>query len=131
MALLFSFFVQVDTDRAKQLAGAAGVRSLPTFQIFRRGVKVDELVGADSGALRSMIGAAIAASDVSTIAAAPTDDCKSVIDRVIAPRLGGAESGTGAKGAKLGAIFRKLGSLDAVLREHASTAVQRLGMSER
>ena len=119
-----ALFAKVNTDKAKQLAGAAGVRSLPTFQLFRRGVKVDEMSGADPAALRSMINAAIAAGDAATAAGAGDADlgmpadCASVVERCAAPRLG--DGAAGADGARLGLVFRKLASLDAALRSGSS-----------
>ena len=48
-------FLKVDVDELKEFAAESGVKSMPTIQFFRNGVKVDQIVGADVAALRSKI----------------------------------------------------------------------------
>eukprot|EP00128_Syssomonas_multiformis_P014078 Colp12_sorted_trinity150504_noHs@26667 len=48
-------FIKLDIDEAEELATTCGVTAVPTYQIFRSGVKVDEIVGADRSVLRDMI----------------------------------------------------------------------------
>ncbi|KAJ3406185.1 hypothetical protein HDV05_006124 [Chytridiales sp. JEL 0842] len=40
-------FVKVDVDEVPEVAGACDVRAMPTFQIFKGGKKVAEVVGAN------------------------------------------------------------------------------------
>ncbi|KFA63650.1 hypothetical protein S40285_03145 [Stachybotrys chlorohalonatus IBT 40285] len=48
-------FVKFDVDELPDLAQELGVRAMPTFMIFRDGKKVDEVVGANPGALVQLI----------------------------------------------------------------------------
>eukprot|EP01083_Nonionella_stella_P130915 397446_1 len=50
-------FVKVDVDEASDIAQNCGVSAMPTFQYFKDGVKVDELVGASEGQLVEKINA--------------------------------------------------------------------------
>ncbi|KAL2918183.1 hypothetical protein HK105_202110 [Polyrhizophydium stewartii] len=48
-------FIQVDVDDAPDVAENANIRAMPTFQVYKDGKMVDELVGADPSKLESMI----------------------------------------------------------------------------
>ncbi|KAJ3326987.1 Cytoplasmic thioredoxin isoenzyme 2 [Gonapodya sp. JEL0774] len=48
-------FVKVDVDDAQDIAGEFGVSAMPTFQLYKAGKKVAEIVGANAVALESAI----------------------------------------------------------------------------
>ena len=48
-------FLKVDVDECKDVAQQYGVKSMPTFKLFKAGKEVDSLSGADDGALREMV----------------------------------------------------------------------------
>jgi len=50
-------FVKVDVDNQDKIAQMCGVRAMPTFQFFKGGKKVDELMGADVATLKSKVAA--------------------------------------------------------------------------
>jgi len=50
-------FVKVDVDNQDKIAQMCGVRAMPTFQFFKGGKKVDELMGADVTTLKSKVAA--------------------------------------------------------------------------
>mmetsp|Transcript_10311 Transcript_10311/g.15533 ORF Transcript_10311/g.15533 Transcript_10311/m.15533 type:complete len:104 (+) Transcript_10311:78-389(+) len=50
-------FVKVDVDNQDKIAQMCGVRAMPTFQFFKGGQKVDELMGADVATLKSKVAA--------------------------------------------------------------------------
>ncbi|KAG1699074.1 hypothetical protein DVH05_014445 [Phytophthora capsici] len=50
-----TIFLKVDVDELKSVAKNYGVRSMPTFQFFRDGVKCDEMRGADRNGLEARI----------------------------------------------------------------------------
>ncbi|CAG9462599.1 unnamed protein product [Pedinophyceae sp. YPF-701] len=52
-------FCKVDVDEASDVASACGVSAMPTFQVWIKGEKVDEVRGANEGALRVMVARAL------------------------------------------------------------------------
>ncbi len=48
-------FAKVDVDAAQDLAQNAGIRAMPTFQIYKAGERVFELKGADIGKLEAAV----------------------------------------------------------------------------
>lgn len=48
-------FVKVDVDDADDVAQACGIQAMPTFQLFKGGVKVDEMKGADQVNLAALV----------------------------------------------------------------------------
>lgn len=48
-------FLKVDIDEQKEIAAAAGITALPTFVIYKSGVKVDEFKGANATKLEQLI----------------------------------------------------------------------------
>ncbi|GAX20331.1 thioredoxin 1 [Fistulifera solaris] len=48
-------FAKVDVDEADDVAGLCGISAMPTFQFFRNGQKVDEVMGANVDALNKKI----------------------------------------------------------------------------
>lgn len=50
-------FVKVDVDAQDKIAQMCGIRAMPTFQFFKDGKKVDELMGADVNTLKSKVAA--------------------------------------------------------------------------
>ena len=49
-------FAKVDVDEADDVAAQCGIRAMPTFQFFKDGQKVDEMMGADQNKLVELIG---------------------------------------------------------------------------
>ncbi|KAL4236038.1 Thioredoxin domain-containing protein 3 [Mactra antiquata] len=47
-------FIKVDVDDAEEIAAGCGISAMPTFQVFKDGEKVDEMVGADEDKLREL-----------------------------------------------------------------------------
>ncbi|KAE8330820.1 thioredoxin-like protein [Aspergillus sergii] len=48
-------FYKVDVDEQERIAQEVGVRAMPTFAVFYKGEKVDELVGANQGGLDALL----------------------------------------------------------------------------
>ena len=48
-------FVKVDVDEADDVAGACGIRAMPTFHFYKGGSKVEEMMGADQNKLLSLV----------------------------------------------------------------------------
>jgi thioredoxin 1 len=49
------FFINLDVDEVPDVAEKAEVRAMPTFQIYKNGVKVEEVVGANPAKLEQAI----------------------------------------------------------------------------
>mmetsp|Transcript_33196 Transcript_33196/g.87243 ORF Transcript_33196/g.87243 Transcript_33196/m.87243 type:complete len:250 (+) Transcript_33196:1-750(+) len=56
-------FLKVDVDECKDLSQQYGVQSMPTFKFLKAGKEVDEMKGADEGALREKIESMAGAAD--------------------------------------------------------------------
>lgn len=48
-------FLKVDVDERDDVASACEVQSMPTFQVYKNGQKVDEMVGASSTKLQEIV----------------------------------------------------------------------------
>lgn len=48
-------FLKVDVDEVEAVAAACGISAMPTFQVWKDGKKVDELVGASKEKLKELI----------------------------------------------------------------------------
>jgi len=48
-------FVKIDVDEVPDVAQELGIRAMPTFLIFKKGEKVQEIVGANPTALKAAI----------------------------------------------------------------------------
>lgn len=48
-------FLKVDVDAVEDVAAAAGISAMPTFQVWKDGAKVEELVGAAKDALLELV----------------------------------------------------------------------------
>ncbi|KAG0306754.1 Cytoplasmic thioredoxin isoenzyme 2 [Dissophora globulifera] len=48
-------FVKVDVDELPDVSATAGIRAMPTFQTYKNGQKVGELLGADVAKLKKLI----------------------------------------------------------------------------
>eukprot|EP00966_Prymnesium_polylepis_P135172 3124155-Prymnesium_polylepis.1 len=51
----FVDFAKVDVDENQEVSMMCGIRSMPTFQMFRHGTKVAEFSGADESRLRALL----------------------------------------------------------------------------
>ncbi|KAK3606139.1 hypothetical protein CHS0354_010769 [Potamilus streckersoni] len=50
-----AIFLKVDVDEVEDVAANCGISAMPTFQFYKNGKKVNELVGANETKLREMI----------------------------------------------------------------------------
>lgn len=48
-------FYKIDVDEVAAVAQELGIRAMPTFMLFKKGEKVDEVVGANERALKAAI----------------------------------------------------------------------------
>jgi thioredoxin 1 len=48
-------FVKVDVDNAEEISGLCGIQAMPTFQVYKGGVKVDEMEGANEDGLAQLV----------------------------------------------------------------------------
>jgi thioredoxin 1 len=48
-------FYKIDVDEVNDVAQELGIRAMPTFMLFKKGDKVDEVVGANEKALKAAI----------------------------------------------------------------------------
>jgi thioredoxin 1 len=48
-------FIKVDVDEADDISSKAGVSAMPTFQVWKDGAKIDELVGASEAKLNELV----------------------------------------------------------------------------
>ncbi|OAJ36707.1 thioredoxin [Batrachochytrium dendrobatidis JEL423] len=48
-------FIEVDVDKVPEVAETAGIRAMPTFQLYKEGKLADEVVGADPAKLTALI----------------------------------------------------------------------------
>merc|ERR1739848_456893 len=52
-------FVKADVDDCDSVAAKAGISAMPTFQVYKAGQKVDEIVGPSPEKLEALINAAL------------------------------------------------------------------------
>jgi len=48
-------FLKVDVDNCSDTSSKCGIRAMPTFQCYKNGAKVDEMVGASKDKLKGLI----------------------------------------------------------------------------
>ena len=48
-------FVKVDVDEMNKIAEKCGVRAMPTFQFFKNGEKMQEVMGADITKVKTLV----------------------------------------------------------------------------
>jgi len=48
-------FLKIDVDENEAVAGWAGVSAMPTFQAYKNGAKIGEVVGASEAKVKSLI----------------------------------------------------------------------------
>ena len=48
-------FIKVNVDEAREIATEYGIQAMPTFLLFKKGKKIEEIRGADPRALKSVI----------------------------------------------------------------------------
>ncbi|TDZ40961.1 Thioredoxin [Colletotrichum trifolii] len=49
------YFIKIDVDEVPDLSQELGIRAMPTFLIFKKGEKAQEIVGANPAALKQVI----------------------------------------------------------------------------
>ncbi|KAK6338068.1 Cytoplasmic thioredoxin isoenzyme 2 [Orbilia brochopaga] len=54
-------FVKVDVDEVSDVSAECGIRAMPTFQVFRKGQKIEEIVGANPNQLERAVTTSLAA----------------------------------------------------------------------
>lgn len=59
-------FLKVDVDQVAEVATEAEISAMPTFQVWRGGVRVDELVGSSKEQLLALVDRAVADSRLTT-----------------------------------------------------------------
>jgi hypothetical protein len=70
-------FVSVDVEASElnqALAQASAVRAFPTFHFYRRGMRVDELMGADTARLQHILTTLQVTTAVQPLTSHPTHD---------------------------------------------------------
>jgi len=50
-----AIFVKLDVDAQDKIAQKCGIRAMPTFQFYKNGEKVDELMGANVAELKKKV----------------------------------------------------------------------------
>ncbi|VVT54789.1 uncharacterized protein SAPINGB_P004263 [Magnusiomyces paraingens] len=48
-------FIKIDVDESQDVAQEVGIRAMPTFQLYKAGIKVGEIVGANPPAIKAAI----------------------------------------------------------------------------
>ena len=48
-------FLKVDVDENAKVAEECGISAMPTFQVFKNGSKIDEMVGASKEKLEALV----------------------------------------------------------------------------
>ncbi|KAF5312172.1 hypothetical protein D9619_002446 [Psilocybe cf. subviscida] len=48
-------FYKVDVDEQEEIAAKVGIRAMPTFQLYKGGVKINDVVGADPAKLQTLV----------------------------------------------------------------------------
>jgi thioredoxin 1 len=48
-------FIKVDVDAAEDISSKCGISAMPTFQVWKDGKKIDELVGASKDKLAALV----------------------------------------------------------------------------
>ena len=73
-----AIFCKVDVDESRQLASMAGVRSMPTFKIYRNGREIQTIQGANGPALQEAIATTVRMSEQSQQRAAAASSSKAM-----------------------------------------------------
>lgn len=60
-------FLKVDVDQLPAVATAAEVSAMPTFQVWRGGVRVDQVVGASKEKLGELVDRALVSTDPNSV----------------------------------------------------------------